>query len=300
MLIVMNNKYIKPSLLKKGDTIEIIAPAGVISDKTPIFRGKEYLENQGYKVILSEHLFNSHKYLSDTDENRLDDLHSAFEDKNVDGIICARGGYGSLRLINKIDYSLIKNNPKLFCGYSDITVLSLMFLKKSNLITYSSPMIKGDFGSEDRSEFTMNNFFDTVTKQENQIIKSTNLYKTGNTKGILWGGNLSSVISLCGTDFIPDEDFIFFSEDINEPAYKIDKMFTQLLNIPKFKKHLKGIILGDFIGNGYPEQLDELFTDISEELSIPILGGFKITHDKNKLTLPVGTTATIKEDTLII
>lgn len=290
--------YIEPKPLTKGDTIAFIAPAGPIRDKNAIERAKIYFENNGFNVIYSKHLFNQDKYFSDTDKNRLDDLHWAFSDKDIDAVICGRGGYGCLRLINNIDYDMISHNPKLFCGYSDITVLSAMFLKRSGLITYSGPMAKGDFGAEVQSEYTINNFFKTVSLKERITYNAGKIYNPGLAEGIMWGGNLASIVSLCGIDFIPDEDFIFFAEDLNEPVYKIDKMFTQLLNIEKFRKNIKGLILGDFLESGYPEQLESLFTEISCDLGIPALGGYKITHSPDKITIPYGKKVIINENNL--
>lgn len=290
--------YIEPKPLTKGDTIEFIAPAGAIRDKDAIERAKKYFENKGFNVKYSKHLFNQYNYLSDTDENRLEDLHNAFLDKDVNAIICGRGGYGCLRLIDKIDYNLIKCNPKLFCGYSDITVLSAMFLKRANLITYSGPMAKGDFGSEQQSEYTIHNFFKTVTMKE-CTYNAEKMFYNGETSGILFGGNLASIVSLCGIDFIPDEKFIFFAEDLNEPMYKLDKMFTQLFNIEKFRNNISGIILGDFLDCGYPEQLDEFVKILAISNKIPTLAGFKITHERDKITVPYGKIARIKDNQLI-
>lgn len=293
--------YKEPKPLQKGDTIAFIAPAGSVLDKDAILRARDYFEENGYKVIFSKHLFNKNKYLSDTDENRLYDLHQAFSNPEVNAIICSRGGYGCLRLVNNIDYTLIKNNPKIFCGYSDITILSAMLLKKSGLITYSAPMCRSDFGAEKNeiSQFTINNFYDAVCGKTLKF-KAEKLYKKGTAKGITFGGNLASIVSLCGIDFIPDEDFIFFAEDLNEPVYKIDKMFTQLFNIDKFRNKIKGLILGDFLDSGYPEQLDELFIDIANTHNLPVLGGYKITHNKDKITIPYGKKAEISGDYFII
>lgn len=289
----------EPKPLKEGDTIGIIAPAGSVLDKEAILRAGKLFEENGYKVLFSEHLFNQNKYMSDTDENRLSDLHWAFSNPNINAVVCARGGYGCLRLINKIDYNLIRNNPKIFCGYSDITILSAMFLKKAGLITYSAPMCRSDFGTKEKSDFTIDNFFKAV-KGNPLNFKATKVYKRGTSQGITFGGNLASIQSLCGTDFIPNEDFIFFTEDLNEPVYKIDKMFTQLLNINKFRENVKGIILGDFLDSGYPDQLEELFFEVSKELNVPTLGGFKITHEKDKITVPYGKTSRIENDEFII
>ncbi|MCD8377711.1 MAG: LD-carboxypeptidase, partial [Candidatus Gastranaerophilales bacterium] len=269
--------YIEPKPLKKGDTIAFIAPAGAVRDIKAIERAKKYFETNGYNVVYSKHLFNINKYFSDTDENRLADLHEAFKNPKIDAIICARGGYGCLRLVDKIDYDLIKNNPKIFCGYSDITVLSAMFLKRSGLITYSGAMAKGDFGAEKISDFTTANFYKAVEQKEKLSFTAQKTCNTVQAKGTLFGGNLASVVSLCGIEFLPDEDFIFFCEDLNEPVYKIDKMLTQLLNMKNFRTNVKAVVTGDFLECGYPEQLDELFFDISKELNIPVFGGFKIT-----------------------
>lgn len=290
--------YIRPKPLKQGDTIAFIAPAGVVKNLDNINRAKTFLETKGFKVIFSKHLFNQHNYMSDTDGNRLYDLHWAFSNPEINAIICARGGYGCLRLINKIDYELISSNPKPFCGYSDITILSALLLKKANLITYSSPMANGDFGAMEISNYTIDNFFKTVSNQEPQTHKAEKIYNSGKSKGTLLGGNLASIVSLCGTDFIPDEKFILFAEDLNEPVYKIDRMITQLLNIPKFKNNLAGLAFGEFIDSGYPEQLDELFTSTAKCLNLPAIGGLKISHNKDKMTLPIGAEATIINNTL--
>lgn len=291
---------IKPQNLKKGDTIAIISPCGNI-EKEKVVNSIKYFEEKGYKVKLGQNVFAKDRYMAGSDKKRIEDLEWAFSDKSINAIICSRGGYGALRIINKIDYEIIKNNPKIFCGYSDVTALSLMILKKTGLITYSSPMIKGDFQPEDLDLYTQEQFFKTLSGEIRQI-KPTNLkvYKNGKTQGILWGGNLATVASLCGLDFIPDEKFIFFAEDLNEPVYKIDRYFRQLLNIQGFRNKITGIVLGDFLDVEYPQQLDILVNEIAEELNIPIYGGYKITHAKSKLTIPIGLTAKLDENGLIM
>ncbi len=292
----MNNLTPK---LKQNATIAIVSPAGCIADRANIDRAKGFFENLGYKVVYGEHVFGKNKYMSGTDEERLADLHWAFEDDSIDAVICARGGYGCLRLVDKIDYDLISRNKKLFCGYSDITVLSAMLLKRAGLITYSGPMANGDFGCEERSSFTMDNFFKVVGCNVENKYPSEKVYGEGEAEGILFGGNLASIVSLCGVDFLPNDDFIFFAEDLNEPVYKIDKMFTQLLNIEKFRQNVRGVVLGDFLDCGYPEQLEDLFSEIAERLGVPVMGGFKITHEDDKITVPYGAFARIKDGILV-
>lgn len=292
----MNNGRPK---LKQNATIAFIAPAGCITDRTRIDRARIFFEERGYKVVYSEHLFGKNKYMSGTDEERLADLHWAFEEDSIDAIICARGGYGCLRIFDKIDYEMVRRNKKFFCGYSDITVLSAMLLKRAGLITYSGPMANGDFGCEERSEFTIDNFFKVVDIDSETRYSAVKVYGEGDAEGILFGGNLASVVSLCGVDFLPDEEFIFFAEDLNEPVYKIDKMFTQLMNMDKFRANVRGIVLGDFLDCGYPEQLDDLFGSMAECLNVPVLGGFEISHSRDKITIPYGAYSKIRKTELV-
>ena len=277
---------IKPTPLKFGDTIAIIAPSGPVEFE-PVSRAKQYFERNGYRVKLGENLFDSDRYLAGSDEARAEDLHKAFLDDEVKAIVCARGGYGAIRLIKFIDFELIKNNPKIFCGYSDITLLSALFLKYANLITYSSPMAVSDFAGETINEVTEASFF-KVLCGEKDFYMSDVTYLPGKAEGIMWGGNLSTLVSLCGIDFIPDQDFIFFAEDVNEPVYKLDKMLNQLVNIKKFRENVKGIAFGEFTGVDDEAWLETLLAETSNILNVPSYGGFKFTHSCEKQTLPYG------------
>jgi len=290
--------FVKPKMLKLGYKIGIIAPAGCVEDENGTLAAKKYFESLGYKIVLGKHIFNKNMYLAGTDEEKLEDLHNFFADDEIKAIFCLRGGYGCIRLINKINYDLIKNNPKLFAGYSDITALCTMFLKNTGLITYHAPMFASDFGIINPSTFTLESFFEAFRQSGCKNIQAEKIYKQGNAEGILVGGNLSTLVSLCGIDFLPDEKFIFFAEDLNEPVYKIDRMFTQLMNIQKFRENVQGIILGDFLDVDNEDWLNNLFNELAEKLNAPVLGGFKITHDKDKITLPVGTNAKIKNNIL--
>ena len=117
---------IKPKNLETGDTIGILATAGAVEDKENVLRAKKYFENRGYKVVLSDNVFDEYRYLSGTDETKVKEIHKFFSNPDIDAIICMRGGYGAIRLIKKLDYELIKNNPKIFCGFSDIYMSILL------------------------------------------------------------------------------------------------------------------------------------------------------------------------------
>lgn len=282
-------------VLKTGDTIGIIALSGDC-DRNKVVQSKSFFENLGYNVKLSKNIYSHNRYLAGSDEDKLQELEKFFLDDDIKLILCARGGYGAIRLVNNINYNIIKSHPKPFCGYSDVTALLLMIYKKTNVITYHSPMACTDFTGNNK---LLNNFLDVINNKTIRL-KAKKVYKEGSAKGVLWGGNLATTVSLCGLDFIPNRNFIFFAEDINEPVYKIDKMFQQLINIKKFTQYCKGIILGDFIGIDNEIWLEEYFNELSDKLNIPLLGGFKITHKEDKITLPVGKLSEIRIDELCI
>lgn len=285
---------IKPPYLNEGDTVAIIAPAGVV-EYDEIIKAQAYLERRNLRVILGKNIFKSYRYMAGTDEERVDDLHEAFLNPDIKAIVCARGGYGAIRLLKLIDFDIIRRNPKIFCGYSDITALSLMFAKHSDLITFSGPMAQSDFN--DVTEFTANSFFNVLSGGFEEYM-STETYRSGNTEGIIWGGNLSTIVSLCGIDFIPEEDFIFFTEDLNEAPYRIDKMLTQLVNIKEFRKHCKGIVFGEFLDCGDENWVTDILLETANILEVPAYGGFKFTHAADKQTVPIGAYGILQDGIL--
>lgn len=282
---------IYPEHLKKGDTIGILCVSGKIDDYSKLNRAKEFIESKGYNVKISYLPEKQNGYLCADDETRASELNRFFADKTIKAIIAARGGYGSIRIIDKIDYKIIKDNPKFFGGYSDITALSLMIYKNTGLVTYNSPMAYSDFGNQ-ISDYTEKSFFDVIENGLTELqLENSRVYKSGNASGVLWGGNLSTIQSLCGIDFIPVDDFIFITEDINEPVYKIDKMFAQLFNISKFKTNCKAIVLGYFSNIDNNEILDKLFKEIANKYEIPVVKGLKFGHERDFLTFPIGVNA---------
>ena len=281
-------KKIFPEIKKENLTIGILSVCGDIKDIETLEATRKYFEQKGFNVRFSDTCYKTKNYLCGTDEERANALNKFFADDSIDIILTARGGYGAIKILDKIDYDLIKNNPKPFCGYSDITALQLMIYKKTGMITYNAPMAYSDF-ARDITEYSENSFFNVLkNKPKSLIVDNPIFYYDGVCNGVLWGGNLSTIQSMCGLDFIPDEPLVFFVEDINEPVYKIDKMITQLLNIDAFKKNLVGIVLGDFTGIDNQKYFNDFFTELSSCLKIPIIGGFKFGHEKDKQTFPIG------------
>ena len=283
---------VKPKKLQKGDTIGIIAPCGVFSAVGRLEKGIEFLETAGFRVKVSDKLFARERYMAGNDNVRAGEIEKFFADDDVDGIICARGGYGAIRLINQINYDIIRQNPKVFCGFSDVTALSIMFLKRAGLVTYSAPMINGDFGN-DISDFTWENFKRAVMSDEPLFFDGKEI-NGGKAEGISFGGNLATLVSLCGVDFLPEEGFILFVEDLNEPVYKIDRMLTQLSNIENFTRNLKGVVLGEFSDLDNIDYFEELIAEFARCRKVPVLNGLKITHSHDKITVPIGVPARIE------
>lgn len=155
----------KPKRLNKKDVIGIISPASTPDEFTRVEKGVKYLEGLGYRVKVGANVGKNHGYLAGTDQERVDDLHAMFKDKTVKAVFTLRGGYGAFRLLDKINYRTIKNNPKIFVGYSEITALQMAFLEKAGLITFAGPMVAVDFYDE-VSEYTSENFWATITSNK--------------------------------------------------------------------------------------------------------------------------------------
>ena len=175
-----------------------------------------------------------HGYLAGSTEDRLEDLHTMFKDKDVKAIFCVRGGYGSTRMLDNIDYNLIIRNPKIFVGYSDISALQLSFFHKTGLVTFAGPMVSIDFSGE-VSKYTEEFFWRIITsnksygKIELPDGEKISVLKKGTVKGRILGGNLALISSLVGTDFLPEmKDRILFIEEVGELPYRIDRMLNQL------------------------------------------------------------------------
>ena len=292
-------KYIKPNKLKKGELIGIISPASTTNDPILMENGVKYFERLGYQVLPGKNLDKRNGYLAGTDEERLNDIHDMFSNRKVKAVFCLRGGYGASRLLDKIDYKLIQQNPKIFVGFSEITSLQMAFLAKSKLVTFAGPMVLPNF-SENVNPFTEENCWATITsKRKRPEIKldGEQFFQTKTLKkssGKLIGGNLAVLTALVGTGYLPNfKNKILLLEEINEPPYKIDRMLNQLRLKGVFEE-LKGIILGDFIDcveqdkNKLTLGLTEVLVDYFNRLNIPVINNFPFGHSSKIFTLPIG------------
>lgn len=311
--IVTTNGLIKPQCLKPGDTVGVVAPGTAVSDPDDISRAKEAIEYFGLKMKLGKYVLKGNGYKSRTVEERLIDLHSMFKDPEVKAVICIRGGYGSPQLLDSIDYKLIKDNPKIFLGYSDITAMLIAINKMTNLVTFHGPVLLSAF-----SDYTVSNFKKALFKTEPIGIttnaKDKNTFREvfpirtvtgGKATGQLVGGNLSMISNTLGTPYeIDTKDKLLFIEDVGEQPYRIDRMLTQLRLAGKLQA-AKGIIMGYCKGcdndvlqpsNVWDYTLGEIVDNILGNLNIPVVHGLTIGHTSNQLTLPIGVSAELDAD----
>ncbi len=304
---------VKPPRLQKGDWVGLIAPASGVLDPKTIREGRENLESLGFRVKLGQHLQKRYGYLAGSDEERIEDLHHIFEDKDVKAVMALRGGYGSIRILSKIDYDLIRRHPKILIGYSDITALTLAIHQMTGLVTFHGPVAISSFSDYTQEYFTkalsipeaMGEIQHPRPESELHPGSDFNTICGGMALGRLIGGNLTLLTSLIGTPFDVDtRDRILFLEEVGEEPYAIDRMLTQLSLAGKFEA-AAGIVIDRCSQCGireykpaFPNSLgvEEVFIDRLKHLRIPVLFGFSLGHVANKPTLPLGVRATLNAD----
>ena len=293
-----------PARLKKGDLLGIICPASPVRDPSRIEKSVRYFESLGYRAKVGRNAARQVGYLAGTDEERAEDIHEMFADKNVRGIFCARGGYGTPRLLGRLNYRLIARNPKVFVGYSDITALALAIWKKCRLVTYHGPMAAVDLAG-DVHPAAEESLWRMITSPEphmalrgaHQIPDAATF--PGSATGRLLGGNLSLLVSLLGTPFMPDAARgILFLEEIGEEPYRVDRMLTQLANA-RILSRAGGILTGQFT-DCVPKDpaapsltIGAILSGAAHDAGRPFLTGFPFGHERGMLTLPIGIRATL-------
>jgi muramoyltetrapeptide carboxypeptidase len=303
---------IKPPRLKDGDTIALVTPGSYITEQEK----EESINNirsLGFNVVYSDRLMQKNGYFSATDEERAADLNEMFERKDVQGIMCARGGYGCARILPHLDYDLIEDNPKALIGFSDVTALQYAIYKNCGLITFHGPVSISTFSS-----FSIRNFKNVLLNPtfelELENSKTGNNYNPyeitiiseGIAEGELVGGNLSICVSLIGTEYDIDfSDKIIFLEEFLEEPYRVDRMLTQMIQAGKFDD-AAGIALGVFKlcepNKSNPAfsgsfSLMEVLKDRLGNLGIPVVYGLSFGHIADKFTLPFGGKAELNTET---
>lgn len=286
---------IKPRALRIGDTIGIVAPAGPI-EPADLEAGIRRLEGLGYKTRLGRFVgVPPHRYLAARDEERAADVSAMIADPGVSAVVSARGGYGSARLIPKLDLDRIRPHPKIVVGSSDLTLLLAFLQKALGWIVFHGPMIGPNFG---RTPSTLTDeSFKTVLSLEvgrgGIEYPQVRVLKAGGASGRLMGGCLSLLVTTLGTPYeIQTDGAILFLEDVNEAPYRVDRMLSHLRAAGKFRG-VRGIVFGKMV-DCHPDgassfSLDDVILDCLSDFPGPILADFPAGHGGEQVTLPLGT-----------
>ncbi len=323
-----------PKKLKKGDGVRVIAPSRSLSlpwmDNELKSLAQKRFEDLGLIVSFGKHVNERDEFDSTTVQNRIEDLHEAFADNSVQLVITVIGGFNSNQLLRYIDYDLIRSNPKILCGYSDITALATAIYSKTNLVTYSGPHFF-NFGQKQNFEYTLNHFkkcfFEEdpitlhpyekyvddlwATKQDDvQLLPNSGwqILQKGDARGVIIGGNLGTFHLLHGTEYIPkpSEDVILFIEDDREdhPA-AFDRNLQSLLH-QDFAKHIRGVVIGrsEAKSGVTIELLRKIIASKQELRNMPVVAGLDFGHTTPMFTFPIGGRATMtvstKETSIVI
>jgi muramoyltetrapeptide carboxypeptidase len=291
------NSRLKPPPLRSGDTIAIVAAASNIR-REALERGAQRLSDLGYRPVYDPGILDQDLYFAGSAQRRVQELHRAFADPEVRAIICARGGYGSNYLLPLLDLDLIRRNPKIFVGYSDLTCLLTYLHDATGLVTFHGPMAIQDFGSEDGIHLpswksAVSGGSEWQLDSEDQGLQNFVALVPGRAQGELYGGCLSILVASLGTPYeIETRDKILFLEDVNAKPYQIDRMLMQLKFSGKFNG-VRGIVFGEMLeciqnaNQGYT--LQEIIRRIVGNLGIPVAYGLPSGHvTRENVTLPFG------------
>ncbi len=300
---------LRPVQLRTGDKVKLVAPAGPVSGEK-FDKLVQLVSSLGLEPVWSRQAKAQYGYFSGTDTDRLHDLVNGLSDKSIKAVFCLRGGYGSTRLLSSIPYSLIRRNPKVFLGFSDITALQMAFLKKTGLITFHTSLaaLSNEYTRLLFKQLVFDGFATEIDMQVD-FAPQPLVINHGQAEGVLLGGNLSLLVSLIGTGYLPPlRNKVVFIEEIAEPPYKIDRMITHLLMATDLSR-AGAIILGIFNKCEWNEyydskekafSLEEIFRDRFSYMNVPVIYGFPLGHVDKMSILPMGAKVKVDTQTLKI
>ena len=300
----MIERPLMPPRLKRGDTIGLLCPAGPVRDVQLVQAGIRLLNDLGFAVKIQGSAKPKEGYLAESDARRADNLHALWSDEEVKAVLAIRGGYGCLRLIDRLDFELFRRHPKFLIGFSDVTVLLNGLLQQAGLVTLHGPVATSLARSDEQS---IASFFSLLTGDFSQTIKPKGLeiLRSGGTgRGRLIGGNLTTLVHLLGTPWDRNwDDCILLLEDTNEAMYRLDRMLTQLALAGRLER-LAGLLLGTFDSAGSSSlttlRLQEgVWARVMELVGpgFPVWAHFPVGHQERNLTLPIGMEAVMESGT---
>ncbi|MFJ3389308.1 LD-carboxypeptidase [Lysinibacillus sp. NPDC086135] len=277
--------------LQKGDTVGLVA---LSSQAQPEKLGDAiaFLEELGLNYIIGDTIQAKHDYLAGSDEERLADFHEMVRNPEVKAIFCVKGGYGSARIAEKIDYGLLEENPKIFWGFSDLTYLHCAINEYANLVTFHGPLLMSVRRIDDLSKKMFLQLFSPMEVQYTEDISPLTTIAPGVARGEIIGGNLRRLVNTLGTKFeVCTEGRILLIEELGESIPKIDAMLQHLKQARKLEQ-LAGVVIGSFTQTEADEAaLFALMKDYFADLGVPVVAGFKIGHDSTNIAIPLGVDA---------
>jgi muramoyltetrapeptide carboxypeptidase len=291
---------VRPPLLAAGARVALVAPAGPLRGDEDVARAIENVRAMGWEPTVGEHVLERCGYLAGGDAARLADLNRALVARDVDGVWCLRGGYGISRILDGVDYEALRRHPKALIGYSDVTALHLAVRARCNIVSYHGPTARGVL-----SEFTRRSLARAVTGGEDSCgyAPAARALRGGRARGVLAGGNLALVTALQCTPFAARlDDAILVLEDVNEAAYRIDRMMQQL-RLSGALGRCAGLVFGAFTerasdGDDDDRALDVLLEECAATAGVPCLRDVPVGHIDDQWTLPLGAMAELDADAL--
>jgi muramoyltetrapeptide carboxypeptidase len=293
---------IRPRALGAGARVALVAPAGPLTDER-LKLSEQRCRQLGLEPVFFPAAAERHGYLAGRDEKRLADLQHAFDDRTIDAVWALRGGYGTMRILQQLDLSAQRRQPKPFIGFSDNTAIHALHAHLG-IVSFHAPHPGGDFPLETEESFRRVLFNPVAagllpTREQDPHPKRL---RAGSVEGPLIGGNLAMLAALCGTPAsISARDCILFLEDVGEPAYRVDRMLVQLKQAGVLEGVL-GLALGRFSGHneGDPQEEDEMINDLmlefAESLQVPAVMDLPIGHVEHNWTMPIGSSALLEAD----
>ncbi|MBV2129393.1 S66 peptidase family protein [Arsukibacterium indicum] len=306
----LSRDIILPQQLNPGDTVALVSPSKATDERLDIQIASEVMQALGFKVKLGQHLDGRRGHLAGTDAERADDINAMFADPQVKAIICLRGGSGAARLLPLLDYPLIKRNPKVLLGYSDITALHNAINAQTGLVTFHGPNGTGSWNSFNAEQFQRVFFqreqmlYQNELNAKDELVPRQNRIETitgGKVQGQLIGGNLTVLTALAGSPYLPDfTGKILFLEDVEEAPYRVDRMLSTLKLMGALDK-IAGFIFGECTacrpGGGFGWlTMDQIFDDHIKPLNIPAYRGAMIGHISKQFIVPHGATVEMDAD----
>lgn len=283
----------------RRSVVGIVAPSGFVPDAAVIDRAAQVFSERGWRVVASDTCFEKHQRFAGDDELRVAEVQRFCTDSALDLILVARGGYGLTRLLHQLDFNAILRANRMMCGYSDFTAFNLAYLARAGGISLHGPSAT-DIGAEHVNAWTLDTFFATLERLRAGRNFEARFEAAGPevfARGTLWGGNLALVTSLIGTPYFPKlRGGILFLEDVNEPAYKIERMLLQLEQAGVMSRQ-NAVLLGQFdpitpMPNDNGFSLADVVAGLRSRLNCPVVTGLPFGHVPRKLTLPVGMRVT--------